>query len=507
MSTTVSYKGSTIATVNNNTKTLKTAGKYMEGDVTLVDVSAASPTIQSLNITPSNVQQTFNAVGVDGYKPVTVAAAAVGSKNITANGTYNASGEDLLGYSSVTVGVEDSTFIVTLSYNDQTEMWEPDCTWAELSSAVSNHKTIVCEINNNDGDYYVATGSGFYGDNLYYSVYSNYWGHWWTYIFDDTGVTPDGDYEVVAPYLQTITKSYTPTESIQTETITFDSSQDYNGLQQVNVTVAPIPIDYVGSGIDVRDSTDLTASGATITVPAGYYENQATKSVAGGSATGPSSLSASSATITTGTNTITLTKTGVTTTPTVSAGYVSSATASTATVALTASVTVNPTPTASGKTVTIPAGYYSAQTTKDVSTGSATGPSTVSSTGASVSTGNNTLTLTKNSVSITPTVSAGYVSSGTASSSTVSLTASVTTKGATTYTPGTQDQTIASGTYLTGAQTISGDVDLVANNIRSGVQIFGVNGSLVTQAFYTGSSAPSSSLGSNGDIYLQQTGA
>ena len=39
MSTTVTYKGSTLTTVNNNTKTLKTAGKYMEGDVVLTDVS------------------------------------------------------------------------------------------------------------------------------------------------------------------------------------------------------------------------------------------------------------------------------------------------------------------------------------------------------------------------------------------------------------------------------------------------------------------------------------
>lgn len=39
MSTTVSYKGSTIATVNNNTKTLTTAGKYLEADVILTDSS------------------------------------------------------------------------------------------------------------------------------------------------------------------------------------------------------------------------------------------------------------------------------------------------------------------------------------------------------------------------------------------------------------------------------------------------------------------------------------
>lgn len=40
MSTTVTYKGNTIATVNNNTKTLKTAGTIMEDDITLVDVSS-----------------------------------------------------------------------------------------------------------------------------------------------------------------------------------------------------------------------------------------------------------------------------------------------------------------------------------------------------------------------------------------------------------------------------------------------------------------------------------
>lgn len=39
MSTTVTYEGGTIATVNNNTKTLQTAGKYLTDDITLVDVS------------------------------------------------------------------------------------------------------------------------------------------------------------------------------------------------------------------------------------------------------------------------------------------------------------------------------------------------------------------------------------------------------------------------------------------------------------------------------------
>lgn len=39
MSTTVNYKGSTIATVKNATKTLTTSGKWLEGDIQLVDVT------------------------------------------------------------------------------------------------------------------------------------------------------------------------------------------------------------------------------------------------------------------------------------------------------------------------------------------------------------------------------------------------------------------------------------------------------------------------------------
>lgn len=52
----------------------------------------------------------------------------------------------------------------------------------------------------------------------------------------------------------------------------------------------------------------------------------------------------------------------------------------------------------------------------------------------------------------------------------------VPTQAAQTITPGTSDQTIASGKYLTGTQTIKGDANLVAANIKKDVQIFGVTG-------------------------------
>ena len=132
--------------------------------------------------------------------------------------------------------------------------------------------------------------------------------------------------------------------------------------------------------------------------------------------------------------------------------------------------------TASGATVTVPAGNYASQATKTISSGSASPAATISATGASVSTGTNTLTLSK-SVSNTPQVTAGYVSSGTSGNSSVSLTASVTTKGAATITPTTSNQEIAAGTYITGKQTIAGDTNLVASNIVAGKTIFNVAGS------------------------------
>ena len=109
----------------------------------------------------------------------------------------------------------------------------------------------------------------------------------------------------------------------------------------------------------------------------------------------------------------------------------------------------------------------------------------------------------------TPTVNAstGVVTASVATSgyldTSATKTLQLTTKSSATITPGTTDQTIAAGQYLTGTQTISGDANLVAENIISGKSIFGVSGSVVIQKYYTGTTEPSSSLGNDGDIYLK----
>ena len=56
------------------------------------------------------------------------------------------------------------------------------------------------------------------------------------------------------------------------------------------------------------------------------------------------------------------------------------------------------------------------------------------------------------------------------------VTGTIKSQAAQTFTPGTEDQTIASGVYLSGAQTIKGDTNLLAENIKEGVELFGITG-------------------------------
>ena len=62
------------------------------------------------------------------------------------------------------------------------------------------------------------------------------------------------------------------------------------------------------------------------------------------------------------------------------------------------------------------------------------------------------------------------------------VTGNIPSQGAQTITPGTSDKTIASGKYLSGTQTIKGDSNLVAGNIKAGTSIFGISGTFTSDA-------------------------
>lgn len=383
-------------------------------------------------------------------------------------------------------------------------------------------------------------------------------------------------------------KSISPDES--SHTVTADSG--YDGLSSVQV--GAISSSYVGSGVTRRSSTNLTASGATVTAPAGYYAEAASKSVATATQATPeisvdsaglvtASASQSAGYVAAGTKsathqlttqaakTVTPTKssqtavasgsytTGAVTVAAIPSEYIipegtlsitnngtgidvtnyasvdvsvegggsvslqsKTATPSESEQTVTAdsgydglsSVTVGAVSstyvgsgitrrsssnlTASGATVTAPAGYYSEAASKSVATATQATPS------ISVSSGG--------LITASATQTAGYVSAGTKSA-----TEQLTVQAAKTVTPTKSSQTaVASGRYTTGTVTVAAipseyitttDATATASQINSGATAY-VNGTKVTgtqviQTYYTGTSDPSASLGSNGDIYLK----
>lgn len=173
----------------------------------------------------------------------------------------------------------DSAFVVTVSWNSTSELWEPDCTIYELQDAYDDGAEILCVGENGE------TAYCFYDDDysFVYGVYDPAIASGFLlreYLFTTSGVSHASDNPLIFPNFDSPTRSYTPTESQQTDTITYNPNDGYNGIAQVGVTIGAISPTYVGSGITRRSSTDLTASGATVTVPAGYYESQASKAVA-----------------------------------------------------------------------------------------------------------------------------------------------------------------------------------------------------------------------------------
>ena len=406
----------------------------------LTDIADAIRSKKGVTTTysPSEMADTILTIGGGGITPT-------GTIDITSNNTYN-----VTNYASAYVHVPTGSTI----NNQDKEVTPTKSTQYITADSGSDYTGLgTVTINPIPNQYIVPTGTKDItanGTGIDVAAYASV----------DVAVPGGGG----SPTLQTKTKSYTPSETAQSEDVTADNG--YDGLEKVSVSVGAISSSYVGSGITRCDSTNLSESGGTVTASAGYYAETASKSVtamtlptttsssATSGYTSKASIDASTSAkyinIPTGYNSAgayyKINALSTMTLPTSAAasatsGYTSKATISRST---------------SDQYINIPTGYNSAGAYYKVSAvanGSVTAPSTISGTSATVSNSSTTITLTK-TVSVTPSVTtAGYISSGTAGNASVSLSAT--------------------------------DSNFDAANIKNGVTLFGKTGT------YTGSGGSS----------------
>ena len=497
--------------------------KGYQSSATNTSVTKQLTTQGAKTITPSDASQTAVDSGVYTTGVVTVNAVPTETKSVTSNGTYNPTSGKY--FSSVTVNVpaeEFNTQTKTVTPTESTQTVSPDNGYDGLSTVTVNPisstyvgsavptKGATAITPNSNSQTAISSGTYATGDIIVSAVPTE------TKSITANGTyTPsDGKYfssvsvSVVGDTFDTQEKSVTPTESEQV----IGPDAGYDGLS--SVTVGAISSTYVGSGVTRKSAATITPSESVQTIAANQYLTgvQTISAI-------PSDYVGSDVTR----------KSAATITPTESEQVISSGQYLEGTQTISA----------------IPSNYVgSGVTTKGATTIT---PSTSAQTAVSAGTyvtDNITVSAMPTGVLSTPTIneSTGLVTSGVGTSgyiaSSETSTLQLDTKAEEIFIPSTTDQTIDAGQYLTGIQTIQGDVNLIPANIASGVSIFGVTGTyqggggtdtsdatateadivngktayinggkvtgtLVVQNYYTGTTTPESTTGEDGDLYFK----
>ena len=361
-----------------------------------------------------------------------------GTKNITANGT----GIDVAEYASVDVSVPSGQpSLQSKTYNVSsagTATVTADSGYDGLSS-VSVSVPSASFFTGADSDFFTESGVRVFKVIPFTDLDSG--------EGDVEGFISDGTHQSGDPLIYSVVSAttVTPTESAQTV-------GGLNYMMEGAVTVNAIPSNYVGSGITQRSSSDLQAFDDVITVPAGYYAQQAEKSV------GYTTLATPTATKGTVSNH------SVSVTPSITQpyGYTDGGTKAGTAVTVSASELVSGTYTVDSSGTKDVTNYASAS----VPAGTAGTPS--ASKGA----------VSNHSVSVTPSVTntTGWITGSTKTGTAVTVSAS---------------------------ELVSGTLSVSDNGTSDCTNYASVNVNIPFVTYYTGSSTPSSSLGSNGDIYLK----
>ena len=448
----------TVSAVPTETKKITANGTYSPSTgkyFSSVEVAIAgdTPTYQSKTISPSTSIQTITAdSGYDALSDVTVNAIQTETKSVTSNGTYKPTNGKY--FSSVTVNVPSETFNTqtkTVTPTESTQTVSPDNGYNGLSTVTVNPISST----------YIGSAVPTKGA---------------------TTITPNSNSQT-AISSGTYATGNIIVSAVPSETKEITSNGTYaptSGKWFSSVTV-----DVPSSGIDTSDATataddivkDKTAyvkgekiTGTVHEVPSGYYMNTLTDTITSSAGEDVVRMRGQLS----DTYNFLFRKGSYVQIDMLSSKFGDATAADVA----------------AGKTFTSSDGFK------------VTGTATISGSTPTLQT--KSVTPTESEQTVTP--DAGYdgfssVTVGAISS--IYVGSGITRKSAATITPTTTNQTINAGQYLSGAQTIKGDGNLVPENIISGKSIFGVSGSVVIQKYYTGTSVPSSSLGNDGDIYLK----